>query len=554
MAGGLMNISAYGNENVILHGNPKKTFFKASYNKHTNFGLQRFRINYNGTRTLNPNQKSIFTFKIPRFGDLLHDTYVVIDIPNIWSPFYFKSKREDGDEKYDLLPYEFQWIKDLGASMLEEVAITSGGVELSKVSGEYLSVQTQRDMSTEKKALWNKMTGNIPSLYNPSNINGNFDVYPNAFYTNNENIEPSIRGRKLYIPLNCFFCSNSKLALPLVALQYQEIEIRIIFKPLYDLFTINDIRNVSSDNKTGLSYRIRANPNDIDQQMYRFLQPPKAKIATRDTYSVPDDGVGNFWNPDIHLISTFVFLDENERRILAKGEHRYLIKEVIQHDFLGQTGSKTVNIESRNLISGYMYRFRRSDVNLRNEWHNYTNWPYENVVPQNLSLNLINDNLTEKFTNANNFYITGNIDDFPYNKKEILQDLAITMGGVYRENKLDAGIYNYIEKYLRTTGNAKDGLYCYNFCLNSNNDEYQPSGGMNVNKFKYVSFEFNTIDSPNSENQKLADLICDNQGNPLGFRKTVNKLKEYNFDLRVWEERYNMLIIQGGRLGLMNAK
>ena len=191
MGGGLMNISAYGNENVILHGNPKKTFFKASYNKHTNFGLQRFRVNYNGTRTLNPNQKSRFTFKIPRYGDLLHDTYVVIDIPNIWSPFYFKKKMVDDDEKYDLLPYEFQWIKDLGASMLEEVAITSGGVELSKVSGEYLSVQTQRDMNTEKKALWNKMTGNIPSLYNPSNINGNFDVYPNAFYTNNDNFNGS---------------------------------------------------------------------------------------------------------------------------------------------------------------------------------------------------------------------------------------------------------------------------------------------------------------------------------------------------------------------------
>ena len=64
MPGGLMNISAYGNENIILHGNPKKTFFKASYNKHTNFGLQRYRINYKGTRTLNPNQKSIFNFKI----------------------------------------------------------------------------------------------------------------------------------------------------------------------------------------------------------------------------------------------------------------------------------------------------------------------------------------------------------------------------------------------------------------------------------------------------------------------------------------------------------
>ena len=30
MAGGLVNLTAYGNENIILHGNPKKNFFKAT--------------------------------------------------------------------------------------------------------------------------------------------------------------------------------------------------------------------------------------------------------------------------------------------------------------------------------------------------------------------------------------------------------------------------------------------------------------------------------------------------------------------------------------------
>ena len=64
MTGGLMNISSYGNENIILHGNPKKTYFKAIYNKHTNFGLQRFRINYEGTRSLNSNSNTILSFKV----------------------------------------------------------------------------------------------------------------------------------------------------------------------------------------------------------------------------------------------------------------------------------------------------------------------------------------------------------------------------------------------------------------------------------------------------------------------------------------------------------
>ena len=52
MPGGILNILATGNQNIFLTGNPKKTFFKAVYAKYTNFGLQKFRIDFNGLRTL----------------------------------------------------------------------------------------------------------------------------------------------------------------------------------------------------------------------------------------------------------------------------------------------------------------------------------------------------------------------------------------------------------------------------------------------------------------------------------------------------------------------
>ena len=53
MPGGLLNIVAYGNQNIILTGNPSKTFFKFTYAKYTNFGLQKFRIDMQGQRVLN---------------------------------------------------------------------------------------------------------------------------------------------------------------------------------------------------------------------------------------------------------------------------------------------------------------------------------------------------------------------------------------------------------------------------------------------------------------------------------------------------------------------
>ena len=162
--------------------------------------------------------------------------------------------------------------------------------------------------------------------------------------------------------------------------------------------------------------------------------------------------------------------------------------------------------------------------------------------------------------NPANFTITGNIGlpgsttQYPINLKEIMVDLGITMDGVYRESVLPSGVYEYMEKYMRSSGGAKDGLYLYNFCLDSNRRTYQPSGAMNVNKFKKVFFEFNTIEAPLDISGSNIEYICDLEGNAIGFRKTVAQLNEYSFDLRIFEERYNIMVIQGGRCGLMHAR
>ena len=88
MPGGLLNLIAVGQQNIILNGTPKKTFWKTSYSKYTNFGLQKFRIDFDGQRSLRLNEVSHFRFKVPRYADLLMDTYLVIKLPNIWSPIY----------------------------------------------------------------------------------------------------------------------------------------------------------------------------------------------------------------------------------------------------------------------------------------------------------------------------------------------------------------------------------------------------------------------------------------------------------------------------------
>ena len=167
MTGGLLNIVAYGNQNVILNGNPKKTFFKATYAKYTNFGLQKFRIDFTGQRSLRLTTDSTFTFYVPRYADLLMDTYIVVTLPTIWSPIWPAST----DCTRTWAPFEFQWIENLGTQMIKEIRISVGGQTLQVLTGKYLLALVQRDFSGVKKALYDNMSGNINELNNPANAN-----------------------------------------------------------------------------------------------------------------------------------------------------------------------------------------------------------------------------------------------------------------------------------------------------------------------------------------------------------------------------------------------
>ena len=147
MQGGLLNLISSKDDNVILNGNPQKTFFKNVYLKYTNFGLQKFRIDYKGLRSLRMNEPSYFSFKIPRHGDLLMDTYIAINLPNIWSPLYYDSF----NSRNRFIEYKFQWIKNIGCQIIDEVVFKIGTTVVQKYSGNYLQNVVARDFDNNKK-------------------------------------------------------------------------------------------------------------------------------------------------------------------------------------------------------------------------------------------------------------------------------------------------------------------------------------------------------------------------------------------------------------------
>ena len=585
MAGGLLNLVAYGNQNVILNSNPKKTFFKATYAKYTNFGLQKFRIDFDGQKNLRMSEDSKFTFYIPRYAELLMDTYLVVTLPNIWSPVLPPTNCNES-----WTPYGFKWIENVGTQMIKEITISVGGQTLQKITGSYLLALTQRNFNGTQRDLYNRMTGNIPELNNPAFSSTNNGRYPNAFYNYTQNaagIEPSIRFRQLYIPINAWFTLSSKMAFPLVALQYNTLQIDITLRPVRDLFVIRDVSNPATGSATAAPSTMNTEPpyfpeyvtpnyiqpnfNDNLQQFYRFIQPPP-NVELDYGNSTRSD-----WNADVHLMSTYCFLSGDEAKQFASMPQQYLIKSVYEWNYENVTGSRRVWLQSTlGMVSSWMFFFQRSDAYLRNEWSNYSNWAYNyrpvGLIPAPIDLNpcpwtppippdcpvppsivgcygpgwnpALNEPTGYCMTQA--FSVE--------NQKDILLNLGILLDGKYRENVLDAGIYNYLEKYTSSRGSAPDGLYCYNFCLNTEPTDFQPSGAINASKFSTIELEFTTFYPPLDPSANFL-TICDTITQiPIGVNKPTWRIYDYNYNLTVLEERFNMLTFVGGNCGLMYAR
>ena len=548
MPGGLLNIVAYGNQNVYLNGNPSKTFFKTTYKKYTNFGLQKFRLDFDGLRKLRMTESSKFTFRMKRYAELLMDTYLVIDLPTIWSPII-----PPIDASQNWAPYEFKWIDNLGTQMIEEVEITVGGQILNRYSGAYLLAMVQRDFSNVKKDLYDNMTGNVAELNDPGNTSSRINSYPNAYYTSlQQGPEPSIRARKLYIPINFWFTLAAKMAFPLVALQYNELEINITLRPINELFVIRDVE----DSVNNYPY-IQANQNISQQQFSQFLQPPP-DISLNYT-----DNRTN-WNADVHLISTYGFLTDEESKIFATKEQRYLFKSIYEWNYFNVTGSQRVKLDSTmGMVASWMWYFQRSDNNLRNEWSNYSNWPYTDVIPQQVDYADISGGYLlnggtygpgyDMITGAHSGITTTGVYNVE-NQKDILLGMGILLDGKYRENVLDAGIYNYVEKYVRTSGNAPDGLYNYSFAIHNDPFDFQPSGAINLSKFNDIQFEFLTYVPPLDASAQFYTICDPSSGVIVGVNKPNWRVYNYNYNLTVQEERYNVLTFVGGNCGLMYAR
>jgi hypothetical protein len=116
-----------------------------------------------------------------------------------------------------------------------------------------------------------------------------------------------------------------------------------------------------------------------------------------------------------------------------------------------------------------------------------------------------------------------------------------------------AGVYNFVEKYTRTPGNAPQFLYCYNFCLNTSVYDIQPSGALNTNRFNLIEFELTTYTPPLDPYAQVLTICDPETGDIVGINKPTWRIYEYNYNLQLFEERFNVVTFIGGNCGLEYA-
>lgn len=492
MAGGVMQLIAYGGQDMYLSSNPSVTFFKTVYKRHTNFSMEQMRINFESIANFQPAQKTTLQAKINRHGDLIHDMYLVYDLPNIFSTELEK----------------FQWVKNLGENIIHTAEITIGGHRIDIQYGQWLNIWNQLVLTSEKKRSYNRMIGNTTDVLYPL-------VYRGEFATNRK---PTIPARRLYIPLNFWFCQNSGLALPLIAIQYHEVHINIEFNELNRLFTLingysptyvnEKLCDLKEEDK--LSEDLTILKNDWEARGFNQRNLFWKYVNGTDTDAI--------WAQNVYLDVNFIFLDTDERRKFAKQNHEYLITQVQRNEFQGLNGPTTVDLTFHHPVKELYTVFMRSDIDERNQWNNYTNCTVDienDFRDYNLNTrqhiidfaNCDDDNCLEtvlpsdEFTELTKEIVENELFDndcmqnmdtdtiIGHTNRDIMLSAKLLINGYERFAERDAVYFSALQHYKYHSGSGNTGIYTYSFAMKPE-DIQQPSGTLNFSRVNKARFEF----------------------------------------------------------------
>ena len=295
MGGALMQLVAYGAQDVFLTGTPEITFWKVSYRRHTNFAMESIEQTFSGQADFGRR----VTCTISRNGDLAYRTYLQVTLPEINQDM--KTNGTDG--------VYARWLDYIGEQLVAQVEVEIGGQRIDRQYGDWMHIWNQLTLSSEQQRGYFKMIGNTTQLTYITDPAFAAVAGPCASAGGPSQVcapRNALPETTLYVPLQFWFCRNPGLALPLIALQYHEVKINIDFRPIGEcLWAVKSLTATSGTNSVSAAYQ-------------------QSLVAAS-------------------LYVDYIFLDTDERRKMAQNPHEYLIEQ------LQFTGDESVGSSSNKI-------------------------------------------------------------------------------------------------------------------------------------------------------------------------------------------------------------
>jgi hypothetical protein len=556
MPGGLLALVCYGNENILVNGNPQMTNFYKIFQKYTHFSQEPIRFSVDGPDQLKMDAPITLRAKVPRNADLLSDLCLRIAIPDVFSKAYVNNA-QDLQRKY-----EFAWIKQLGPRMIQSVTCTIGGQLIQEFTGEWLATRAYLDLDSDTYYKWSSMVGNTADYFDPANglyadpnLVGTANSYPNVVAWRGapgQNNAPSIPGRILRIPLGLWFSDYIGNSLPLVALQYHEVELEIVMAPIRNLYTVLDpsgvrlrpgIRSLAYEPtdqyntiyNPALYGTLPASLNNLYGQ-YTDLSGSMRYFLTDISGAIPAfDG----WPLNATLEGLYTYVQLEEQRTFTSKTLRYNVRQAKNFVISGVNTRNVYRLDVHNISTRIVFYARRSDsLPYRNQPTNLTNWlnpigayrPY--VVPSS--------------GQPNSAYVNGTLIplgrsgiNLPGLSREIVRSAFITANGTALFESQDSKYFSEFVAYKNLKGDALpfydygllaqvelSPVYTYSFALHGSEVE-QPTGTLNISRIDRL------------------DLDVDVTPIPVGAN--------YTYELQIYVEVLNFLEISAGLGGIKFA-
>jgi len=486
--GGLLSLVTYGTQNVILSGNPQMTYYYKTFRRYSHFSMENVTKQMDGPTELQYNQQITLRLKIDRVGDLVSDMYFTFTIPDIYSKYI----QPTGSYNQQ---YEFQWVRYLGAAIINSVGFYVGGQKIQEFDGTYIMSRALLDYDKDKLQKWRTLVGDTPNLTDPTNglyagglLNQGYPtVIPDPTKVNQaQTNRPSIFGRDITVPLPFWFTEATSQALPLTALQLHECEVRMTLNSIEQLYTTLD----PSGFRVAPGYRVLSpqQNNYNNNPIYGLTNDTTTQIANFLVdigYTTPQF---NNWPLNARLQTTYIYLTDDDRSAFSSSPLSYLYYDVRMFPFEGLYNRQLLDVECHNPITRLLFVTRRSDSTYRNDFANLTNWYQYPKPPFNPT-----PNVNSYLQNSSS---TGLL--IPQGQVEMLRTLRVLVDGNEIQQEKPIDFFTRLTPYRYLTGDSEDFIPVYTFSLHSPSP--QPCGSINASRIKNFQVDADVYPLPQNPN------------------------------------------------------